>query len=42
LTEEGCDQLQGFYFSRPVTAMELGLFIENWTGFDVEPVVVAA
>lgn len=42
LTDEGCDQLQGFYFSKPITAKELGVFIDNWTGFASEPTVVAA
>ncbi|TCL69481.1 EAL domain-containing protein [Rhizobium sp. BK251] len=30
LTKEGCDQLQGFYFSKPVTATELTSFIDHW------------
>ncbi|WP_244480415.1 EAL domain-containing protein [Rhizobium sp. Root1220] len=30
LTQEGCDQLQGYYFSRPIPASELTAFIENW------------
>ncbi|RDJ05754.1 bifunctional diguanylate cyclase/phosphodiesterase [Rhizobium grahamii] len=31
LAQEGCDQLQGFYFSRPVTAPELSAFIARWS-----------
>ncbi|WFS04556.1 bifunctional diguanylate cyclase/phosphodiesterase [Rhizobium tumorigenes] len=42
LTEEGCDQLQGFYFSKPVTAVELSRFLENWTGFESGPLIAAA
>lgn len=30
LREQGCDQVQGFYFSRPVAATELSAFIRNW------------
>jgi len=30
LAQEGCDQLQGYYFSRPVTAPELSAFIGRW------------
>lgn len=30
LRQEGCDQLQGYYFSKPVTASEFSKFIENW------------
>lgn len=30
LRQEGCDQLQGYYFSKPVTATEIAAFIENW------------
>ncbi|WP_430246091.1 bifunctional diguanylate cyclase/phosphodiesterase [Neorhizobium sp. DAR64861/K0K2] len=32
LREEGCDQLQGYFFSRPITASELTSFIEDWDG----------
>jgi EAL domain-containing protein (putative c-di-GMP-specific phosphodiesterase class I) len=30
LREQGCDQVQGFYFSKPVVATELSAFIRNW------------
>ncbi|MGA1805387.1 bifunctional diguanylate cyclase/phosphodiesterase [Rhizobium sp. HT1-10] len=42
LTDEGCDQLQGFYFSKPVTAEELSRYLENWTGFETDTVTIAA
>lgn len=32
LRQEGCDQVQGYYFSKPVTAPELSTFIERWDG----------
>ncbi|WP_337269648.1 bifunctional diguanylate cyclase/phosphodiesterase [Oryzifoliimicrobium ureilyticus] len=32
LKEEGCHQLQGYLFSRPVSASELESFISNWSG----------
>ncbi|NLS03930.1 EAL domain-containing protein [Rhizobium sp. P32RR-XVIII] len=31
LRAEGCDQLQGYFFSKPVTAPELAAFIERWS-----------
>ena len=30
LRQEGCDQLQGYYFSRPVTADDLTAFMATW------------
>ncbi|NTF33554.1 EAL domain-containing protein [Rhizobium skierniewicense] len=30
LTQEGCDQLQGYFFSRPITATELTSFMLDW------------
>ena len=30
LSEEGCNQLQGYYFSRPITATELSTFLDEW------------
>ena len=30
LKEEGCDQLQGYFFSRPITAIELTSFMAEW------------
>jgi diguanylate cyclase (GGDEF)-like protein/PAS domain S-box-containing protein len=30
LRQEGCDQLQGYFFSRPITATEITAFIEDW------------
>ncbi len=30
LRQQGCDQVQGFYFSKPVPAAELPLFIDRW------------
>jgi diguanylate cyclase (GGDEF)-like protein len=30
LREQGCDQVQGFYFSKPVVAAELSAFVERW------------
>jgi len=41
LTKEGCDQLQGFYFSKPITATELTAFIERWEGSDILSIVAA-
>ncbi|MEK1895772.1 MAG: EAL domain-containing protein [Rhizobium sp.] len=41
LTNEGCDQLQGFYFSKPVTASELTAFIDRWQGSDIMSIVAA-
>ncbi|KRB62064.1 diguanylate cyclase [Rhizobium sp. Root708] len=30
LRQQGCDQVQGFYFSKPVVAAELSAFVERW------------
>lgn len=30
LRKQGCDQVQGFYFSKPVEAAELSLFVARW------------
>jgi len=30
LLQLGCDQVQGFYFSKPVVAAELSLFVDRW------------
>ena len=30
LTNEGCDQVQGFYFGRPAPADEITQLIDNW------------
>ncbi|WP_018901016.1 EAL domain-containing protein [Rhizobium sp. 2MFCol3.1] len=30
LRQQGCDQVQGFYFSKPVVAKELAAFVERW------------
>ncbi len=30
LRNEGCDQLQGYYFSKPITASEFTVFMDRW------------
>ena len=30
LSDEGCNQVQGYYFSRPIPALELSQFLESW------------
>ncbi|WEX88168.1 EAL domain-containing protein [Sinorhizobium garamanticum] len=42
LTQEGCNQIQGYYFSRPIAADEFTIFLENWTGFETNLSSVAA
>ena len=36
LQQEGCDQLQGYFFSRAVTANELTTFMAGWNDRDAE------
>lgn len=33
LREQGCDELQGYFFSRPVPTPELEVFLQTWNGF---------
>jgi EAL domain-containing protein (putative c-di-GMP-specific phosphodiesterase class I) len=33
---EGCQQVQGYYFGRPVPARELTAFLRKWKGFGLE------
>jgi diguanylate cyclase (GGDEF)-like protein len=35
LRDEGCEQVQGFYFGRPVPALDMTAFLGNWRGVDV-------
>ena len=42
LTQEGCDQIQGYYFSRPIAAAELTTFMENWPGYQATLTSVVA
>ena len=35
LKDEGCEQVQGFYFGRPVPALDMTAFLGNWRGVDV-------
>ena len=40
LKDNGCDEVQGFYFSRPLPAEEFSTFVEKWVPFsrrDQEP-----
>ena len=34
LLREGCKQVQGYFFGRPVPASELSTFLKSWQGFD--------
>ena len=38
LVREGCHQVQGYYFSRPIAADELTVFLRNWRGFGAKGV----
>jgi EAL domain-containing protein (putative c-di-GMP-specific phosphodiesterase class I) len=31
LTEQGCDRIQGYYFSRPLPPEELEVFLAGWS-----------
>lgn len=42
LIEEGCQQVQGFFFGRPRPAKELTEFLRNWKGFDLHGAAHAA
>ncbi len=41
LKQEGCDQVQGYYFSKPVTALELSAFIKRWRGSGTDGEIAA-
>ena len=34
LRQEGCTEVQGYFFGRPVPASELSTFLASWKGFD--------
>ena len=34
--DEGCEQVQGYFFGRPVPAIELSAFLKNWKGFEAD------
>ena len=36
LMREGCQQVQGYFFGRPVPARELTAFLRKWKGFGIE------
>lgn len=42
LTREGCQQIQGYFFARPMPARELTVYLSEWKGFDRQGVADAA
>lgn len=42
LMREGCQQIQGYYFGKPMPAEELTVYLTEWKGFDLKGSNVAA